>query len=131
MAQRRIVIPCDVCQTNVATPERYDTVWVRWWERHEEARPESRAVVAFDVVCVGECSNREIARRRAELRAPGAWVHELDGYLGWSAGRWAIVQLAQLMRDYTWSDRAALERCLDFFVRASRLPDGSGPPSFG
>ncbi|WP_437983732.1 hypothetical protein [Sorangium sp. So ce117] len=125
-------IRCDVCGAELASAEAHRRAFVRWWERcRDDGLGTSRVVVAFDVVCAGRCARHEEAARRAELSAPGFVVLELDGMLGWFAGRHAIHGLARLMRDYTWSDRAALERCLDFFVRAASLPDGEGPPSLG
>ncbi|WP_437647315.1 hypothetical protein [Sorangium sp. So ce362] len=118
-------IRCDVCGAELATTQARG--FVRWWERRPAELP-SGAVVAFDVLCAGPCSARRSAERWRELGGPGAVVALRDMPLDWIAGRRAIVQLARLVRTYDWTERHALERCLDTFVQASRLPDGAGPP---
>jgi hypothetical protein len=117
---------CDVCGANLASGDPHRAI-LRWWDR-EDVHGAGRGVVAFAALCAGRCSAQESSMRWAEFTAPGVAVGQRDGPLAWFTGRWAIVQLARLMRDYAWSDRTALERCLDTLVRASSLPDGSGPP---
>jgi len=105
-------IPCDVCGADLA---RNGRGFVRWWERRSPEGGEAY-VAAFDVICAGACSARNRAQRAGEI---GGSTGQRDMQLDRITGERALTELVRLLRAYRWTDRDALERCLNVFERAA------------